>query len=300
VFEVVNLEKMTPTFLQIAKQTKSSAKISDVKDDTGNDFISDIERYKYIEDYYADIYKIKPDTDLNMLGCVENFLGPEICNTEEVRQSKITREQALLLDRDIRVDEHDMALKDMRSKTAGGPDGIGVPVVKKYWHLIRIPLSDYCKEMMRLNGMSPSFKTSLIKLILKKGDTAKIKNWRPISLLNVTYKVISKAINNRLKKVSEKILSRAQKGFTNNRYLQECIINIVENVAYCNESKTKGFLLAIDQAKAFDTVDQKFITEVYKFFGFGDRFIKIIKIKVKYHHNGSQCGHYLRRRYIFR
>jgi Reverse transcriptase (RNA-dependent DNA polymerase) len=110
------------------------------------------------------------------------------------------------------------------------------------------------------------------------GDCTKIKNWRPISLLNVTYKVISKAINNRLKKISGTILSRAQKGFTNNRYLQECIINILENVAYCKESKTQGFLLAIDQAKAFDTVDQKFIAEVYKFFGLGERFIKMLTI----------------------
>jgi exonuclease III len=278
IFEVVNLEKMTPTFLQIAKQTKSSAKISDVKDDAGNEFGSDALRYSYIEKYYADIYKIKADTDLNLPGCVENFLGAEICNSNEVRNSKITQEQAAILDRDITAEELDSAVKGMKSKSAGGPDVIGVPVVKKYWHLLRLPLTEYCKEMMVSNDMSPSFKTSLIKQIPKKGDCSKIKNWRPISLLNVTYKVISKAINNRLKKISGTILSQAQKGFTNNRYLQECIINILENVAYCNESKTQGFLLAIDQAKAFDTVDQKFIAEVYKFFGLGERFIKMLTI----------------------
>jgi hypothetical protein len=130
IFEVVNLEKMTPTFLQIAKQTKSSAKISDIRDDAGNDFGSDDDRYKFIENYYANIYMPKPDMDMNTPGCIENFLGPEICNLDEVRNSKITPEQALLLDRDISVEELDLALKDMKSKTAGGPDGIGVPVVK--------------------------------------------------------------------------------------------------------------------------------------------------------------------------
>jgi Reverse transcriptase (RNA-dependent DNA polymerase) len=97
-------------------------------------------------------------------------------------------------------------------------------------------------------------------------------------LLNVSYKIISKAINNRLKKVSGRILSRAQKGFTNNQYIQECIINILEAVSFCNESKTKGFLLAIDQAKAFDTVDHNFIRETYKFFGFDENFIKLLEI----------------------
>jgi hypothetical protein len=81
-----------------------------------------------------------------------------------------------------------------------------------------------------------------------------------------------------LKKVSDTILSRAQKGFTNSKVLQECLINICETVAHCNSSKTEGFMLAIDQAKAFDTVSHKFILEVYKFFGFGERFIDLLKI----------------------
>jgi hypothetical protein len=166
----------------------------------------------------------------------------------------------------------------MHSKTAGGPDGIGVPVYKKFWPFIRRAMSCYSTEMMRLGMMSPSFLTSSIKLIPKKGDTSKIKKWRPISLLNVGYKIISKAINNRLKKVSEKILARPQKGFTTNRNIQECLINIIEAVAYCQETKTQGFLLAIDQAKAFDTVSHEFVVQVYKFFGFGERFINMLNI----------------------
>jgi hypothetical protein len=166
----------------------------------------------------------------------------------------------------------------MNSKSAGGPDGIGVPVFKKFWPFIRRAMSCYSTEMMRLGLMSPSFLTSSISLIPKKGDTSKIKNWRPISLLNVGYNIISKAINNRLKKVSERILGRPQKGFTSNRNIQECLMNIIEAVAYCQDTKTKGFLLAIDQAKAFDTVSHEFVMQVYKFFGFGDRFINMLNI----------------------
>jgi Reverse transcriptase (RNA-dependent DNA polymerase) len=278
VYEILNMEKMSPAFLKIAKQTRSSAKLADIKDDTGNDFPSDEDRKKYITAYYANIYAVKEDTTENTPGCIEHFLGPDICNHPEVANSKISREQSDILDQDISIEELDTAIKDMNSKTAGGPDGVGVPVLKKYWRLMRGPLTLYCTEMMRLERLSPSFLTSAIKLIPKKGDTSKIKNWRPISLLNVAYKVISKAINNRLKKISGRILSRAQKGFTNNRYIQECVINMLESVAYCKNTGTKGFLLAIDQAKAFDTVDHKFIVEVYKFFGFGDRFIKMLKV----------------------
>jgi Reverse transcriptase (RNA-dependent DNA polymerase) len=226
-FEILNSEKMSPAFSATAKGTRSAAKISDIKDDNGNAFDDENDLKNYIVSYYANIYAPKPDTDLNLPGCIEEFLGPEICNRQEVLNSKITQAEQVMLSRNLTVEELDSTLGNMSSKSAGGPDGMGIPVLKKFWKFLRLPLRDYCLEMMRLGKMSPSFLTSAIKLIPKKGDTSKIKNWRPISLLNVSYKIISKAINNRLKKISGRILSRAQKGFTNNRYIQECIMYIM-------------------------------------------------------------------------
>jgi Reverse transcriptase (RNA-dependent DNA polymerase) len=114
-------------------------------------------------------------------------------------------------------------------------------------------------------------------LIPKKGELGSIKNWRPISLLNNIYKVLSKALNNRLKKISARVLSRAQKGFTQDRYIQECIINIIESISHANANKVPSFVLALDMAKAFDTVQHKFLHAVYKFFGLGERFIGMIE-----------------------
>jgi hypothetical protein len=277
-FEVVNMEKMTPAFLAIAKNTRRDASLSDLRDDNDAVFRTGKERDDYIVNYFKNIYSIKPDTDTGLRGCIERFLGPEILNIPEVVNSKITGEQQLILDRDIEINELDLAIKKMKSKSVGGPDGIGVPVYKKFWPFLRHALLNYCSEMMRTENLSPSFLTSSIRLIPKKGDNSKIKNWRPISLLNVGYKIISKAINNRLKKVSNRILARPQKGFSANRNIQECLINIIETVAFCQKSKTKAFMLAIDQAKAFDTVSHEFVQEVYKFFGFGDRFINMLNI----------------------
>ena len=98
------------------------------------------------------------------------------------------------------------------------------------------------------------FKTAAIRLIPKKGNCKEIKNWRPISLLNCIYKVLSRVINKRLNKVANKLLSRAQKGFNSSRNIQECLINIIENIAYSKKHNVNGVLVAIDQAKAFDSV----------------------------------------------
>jgi hypothetical protein len=71
------LEKMTPGFLDIAKKTKSEAKLADIRDDHGNIFRTDVELNNYIHKYYCDINDIKPDTEANVEGCIERFLGPE-------------------------------------------------------------------------------------------------------------------------------------------------------------------------------------------------------------------------------
>jgi hypothetical protein len=118
-----------------------------------------------------------------------------------------------------------------------------------------------------------SFKTAVIKLIPKKGNAADIRKWRPISLLSCVYKVISRAVNNRLKKVINRFTSRAQKGFTNHRYIQEVLINVCETINHCNINGVGRALLSIDQSRAFDTISHKYMTEVYKFFGFGQNFV---------------------------
>jgi Reverse transcriptase (RNA-dependent DNA polymerase) len=94
----------------------------------------------------------------------------------------------------------------------------------------------------------------------------------------VLYKVIAKVLNERLKKVADICLTRSQKGFTDNRYIQECLINIIENIQHCKKNGIPGIVLALDQEKAFDSVDHDFMTETYKFFGMGPNFIKMLNV----------------------
>jgi hypothetical protein len=119
--------------------------------------------------------------------------------------------------------------------------------------------------------------TAKIKLIPKKGNTSQIRNWRPISLLSNFYKIISRLINSRLQKVTDRVLSRAQKGFTKSRQIQEVIINCTESMEHCRKNNIKGVLVSIDQSKAFDSVDHGYMEKVYAFFGFGDRIQRWLK-----------------------
>jgi hypothetical protein len=100
--------------------------------------------------------------------------------------------------------------------------------IKTFWPLLRIPLFGVATFGLEKNNLPASFMTADIKLIPKKCDLTQIKNWRPISLLSNFYKIISRAINARLKVVAPRILSRAQKGFVPGRYMHETLINTFE------------------------------------------------------------------------
>ena len=191
---------------------------------------------------------------------------------------KISRALSDNLDGPLTLLEFDKAMEETKSKTASGQDGIGNGFLKKFWVWFRVPLLKYTNFCLDRGSLSQSFLTAAIKLIPKKGDVTQIKNWRPISLLNCTYKIISKTVNNRLKKVTDIITSRAQKGFTNSRYIQEVLINVIHSIEHCKGGNIPAFVLSLDQRKAFDSVRHDFMMEVYKFWGIGENFSNLLQL----------------------
>jgi hypothetical protein len=104
-----------------------------------------------------------------------------------------------------------------------------------------------------------------------------IKNWRPISLLSCFYKIWSKAVDARLEKVIDKVTSMSQKAYNKKRYIQESLINTIDTIRHCEHNGVKGAILSIDQKKAFDSVYHGYMREVYRFFGFGPGFIRLLE-----------------------
>jgi hypothetical protein len=95
------------------------------------------------------------------------------------------------------------------------------------------------------------------------------------------YKIVSRAINNRLNLIVNRICSRAQKGFNSHRYTQEVLINVIETIRFCNNNCINGAVVAVDMAKAFDTLSHRFLREVFKFFGLGPNITRWLLCWVK-------------------
>jgi exonuclease III len=275
-FEHLNGEKMSPKFLKLAKNSNNYAKLSQVTDPNGNPFPSAAATNEYIVSYFESIYRAPENMPADFDGLIENFLGPDICNNQIVIDSKLSVQESEFLDRPLSIQELDTAAQEAKTRSASGSDGFSNMFIKKYWSFFRFPLLQYALCCFEKKQLTDNFRNASVRLIPKKGDATNIKNWRPISLLNCFYKVISRAVNNRLKKLNDRFTSRAQKGFTTSRYLQEVILNVTQNISYCEENNIPGALVSVDLAKAFDTIYHGFVRAAYKFFGVGDLMLDIM------------------------
>jgi hypothetical protein len=200
-FEIINSEKITPLFLKLAKGANTNYSLSDICDDTGCEFKSDTDRNNYITGKFSETYALpRCDVDCKK-NLIEDFLGPDIINHPIVSDSKLTDQEKLELDRPLSIAELDTALQQANIRSAPGLDGLNMNFIVKFWHIFRDPLLNYANTCFEKGTLTPTFRSAGVRLIPKKGCKKSIKNWRPISLLSNLYKIISRALNNRLKKV---------------------------------------------------------------------------------------------------
>ena len=108
--------------------------------------------------------------------------------------------------------------------------------------------------------MSVDQRRGIINFIPKPGkNPSDLKNWRPISLLNVEYKICAKTLANRIKTVLHKSINEDQTGFMKNRYIGENIRLVLDTVIYTSENATPGMILFLDFEKAFHRLEWSFV-----------------------------------------
>lgn len=115
-----------------------------------------------------------------------------------------------------------------------------------------------------------------ICLIPKKDDPKLVSNYRPISLINCSFKLITKALTKRLSTVISSLIDPSQTAFIKGRLITDNIASAHEVLHQVRKKRLKGVLFKLDYEKAFDRVHWDFLIEILKARGFGTQFISWI------------------------
>ena len=243
-------EKPARYFLNMEKRNCVNRTISHIITDDNIDLKSSCDILHEARHFYKQLYSLTDSMERVDLQSVFDNSGSPVL-------SKSTRDsiEGPLSHREILN-----VLKNSKNGKSPGSDGFSFEFYKVFfsdlsWYLLRSLNFGY--EMGKL---SVTQQYGIITL-LPKGDKARqfLKNWRPISLLNVAYKLASSCIAERLKKCLSSIVHEQQKGFLQGRYIGENIRLMYDLLNYTEKSNIPGMFLLIDFETAFDSVSHDFI-----------------------------------------
>ena len=134
------------------------------------------------------------------------------------------------------------------------------------------------KEIMTNGEMTFSQRLAAISLIHKKGEKNVLQNYRPISLTNTDYKIITIIFAERLQKIIHKQIGNEQTAYIKGRFIGTNARFILDIFDYCETYNKEGVLLFLDFEKAFDSVEWNFLFKTLEKFNFSPNFLKWIKL----------------------
>ena len=170
------------------------------------------------------------------------------------------------------------ALQGMARRKAPGLDGLPMEFYLRFWPVLGSDLVDVLNSCFNSGCLSLSQRRGVISLTFKKGNRLDPKNWRPISLLNVDYKLAARVITGRLLKVIHLVVDKDQTCGVPGRFIGENVALLRDVVYYCTSFDVPAVVLSLDQEKAFDRVDWDFMRSTLSTMGFGPSFISWVDL----------------------
>lgn len=195
---------------------------------------------------------------------------------------RLTETQAEICEEEITTQEIVDAINALKNNKTPGLDGLSVEFYKLYIDEFSILLKRVYDAAFKSKQLTKSMYTGVISSCYKgKGDRTVDKSWRPLSMLNVDYKILSKILTKRLSKVMEELVHVDQTCAIKNRNIHDSI-RFLEDLIYQETDMNRGFIfLSVDQLAAFDRLEWPYLFRVIKAMGFGKNFLSWLQIIYK-------------------
>ena len=254
-------------FLGLEKQRQANNVIRKVKHED-NTIIEGNKALSEIVDFYTKLYK-KRDTPRDK---IKEYLN-KFTHTQ-----KLSEKERKVSENQITLEEIFFAVEKLKDNKAPGVDGLTPEFYKMFWDKLESLYYDMINESFTKGILPSSTHQSVITLIHKKGEKELLTNYRPISLTNYDYKILTIILARRLQCIMQNLIAKDQTGYIKNRYIGVNARIVCDIIDLCEKNRKPGAMLCLDFEKAFDSLNWDFMFSALEKYGFGSNFIKWIRI----------------------
>ena len=261
-------ERPTKYFLNLEKANFNRKTIHRLKNSAGKIIDDPKQVQQELTQFYRKLYASEEQGNLDY---ISNLKAPVL-----------SAEQKSAMEKPIELIEIGRALRDLKSSKAPGVDGIPPEFYKVFWRKLKHFILELFQEIVEEGELHLSARRGIIALIEKTGkDPLLIENWRPISLLCSDYKIYAKVLANRMQLTLDHLIDSSQTGFVKGRNIAQNIMFLQNIMEFCQSKQKSAIIISFDFRKAFDTVHWEAIYGSLSHFGFGNKFLQMIKVLYK-------------------
>ena len=184
-----------------------------------------------------------------------------------------TVQESVLLSQDFNLTEMTKCVKTFKKGKSPGADGLPLEFYLTFWDILAPDLLTVFKDLERLDQLPDSFRLGIVTLIHKGDDETDLKNWRPITLLNLDCKLFSKLLASRLSTVLEGVIHLDQTCAVPGRKITDSLVLIRDTICYARDRNIRLVVLNLDFEKAFDRISHQYLFQVLQKVGLPERFV---------------------------
>jgi hypothetical protein len=248
----------TKFFHKMASYNRNRKHVWEVISGTGNKITGQEAIKEEAVNHFKDFFRAKDRTDYT-----------ELVRISSLYPSMVTEDEADSLFNPVTLEEIKSVLVKFNKDRSPGPDGWTTEFFISFFDLVGEDLLKMVEDSRRNGKLCGGLNSTFLALIPKVNKPKSFDDYRPISLCNLIYKVISKILANRIKPFLSKCLSSEHLGFLKGRRIQDAIGSAHETLHSIKKKNIKSLVLKLDLKKAYDSIDWEYLRVVLLSVGFG-------------------------------